>query len=81
MQIANLQVTPSAPERKQWFRNLLVFFAPVGIIYLVALTGILQLEGHAFSLTDFIPSEFTFGAIVLYILNSILDYLRKVRAS
>ena len=72
----NLGLDTTADKNK-WLHNLALFLAPVAIIYLGAVSGLLQIEGHRFSLKDLIPSEFTWGAIVLYVVNSIMDYMRK----
>jgi hypothetical protein len=61
----------------KWLRNLLVFLAPVFIIYLMQVQGLLAQEGHTFSVSDFIPSVFTRGAMTLYVVNGLIDILRK----
>lgn len=64
-------------DTKRWYHNLLVFLAPVAVIYLTTTTGLLMQEGHTILLTDFIPNNFTIGAMVLYVLNGLLDIIRK----
>ena len=67
-------------EKNRWFKNLLIFLSPVAIIYIVAIIGFIQANNGAVKLNDFVPNQFTLGAMSLYILNTILDYLRKVRS-
>lgn len=67
-------------EGKKWSKNLLIFFAPVFTIYLISVVGIIQ-QTNSVQLTDFIPTQFTWGGITLYVLNSIIDYLKKLTAS
>ena len=62
-------------DLKKWGRNLLVFLAPLAVIYLLQLYAVLQ--NGFLSLTDFIPSQITLGAIELYVVNALLDLFRK----
>lgn len=55
--------------------NMVVFLAPLGVIYLLQLSGTLQ--NGALSIKDFIPTPVTQGALELYVINAILDLLRK----
>lgn len=64
-------------ELKDWRKNLLVFLAPLGVIYLTAILGIMQAEDFKFSLDAFVPNQFTLGALALYLVNGALDFLRK----
>lgn len=59
----------------KWLSNTLDFFAPVGLIYL-AYVGT-QVVTNGFALTDFIPSNFVSGSMVLYVINVVMDFLRK----
>jgi len=61
----------------KWLYNLLVFLAPVALIYITAVLAIIQIPGHLVSFQDFAPSGVTLGAIALYIVNGIYDLLRK----
>ena len=72
-------ITLTKDNRNKWGSNLLTFLAPVGIVYIVAVIGIINANNGAVQLTDLIPTPFTWGAALLYILNSALDYLRKLR--
>lgn len=67
-----------APSQSKWFDNLLVFLRPVVVLYVGTVIGIITLHNGAINLTDFIPTTFTMGGIVLYLLNAILDYFRKL---
>lgn len=71
-------VTLSKPQQGKWFHNFLVFLAPLGILYLTTIIGTISQDNHAFSIQDFIPNTFAQGGLVLWVLNSILDYLRKL---
>lgn len=62
---------------RKWTTNTLVFLAPLGVIYFGALAVTLQQPNHAYSLRDFVPSQFTTGAMVLYIVNVFYDLSRK----
>ena len=74
-----MQVTLTKTNQNKWYRNTLVFLAPLGIIYLVAVIGVFTANEGAFTFEAFIPNSFVIGAMSLYVLNSALDYLRKVR--
>lgn len=66
-------------EREQatkWLHNLELFLAPLGVVYLGAVTVNL---GSGFSIQAFIPNQVTAGAITLYFVNAAMDYLRKLR--
>jgi hypothetical protein len=67
------------PELKKWFHNLQVFLAPVIVLYLTTVVGVISQAGHAFSFQDLIPNTFAQGGIVLWFLNAALDYFRKLR--
>lgn len=73
-------VTLTKPNQNKFVSNLITFLAPVGIVYIVAVIGIINANNGAFKPSDLIPTSFTYGAGLLYLLNSALDYLRKLRA-
>lgn len=75
--MSNLKLT--SKDQSKWFHNLKVFLAPVGIIYIIATIGYINANEGKFALEYFIPNGFTLGAISLYVLNSLLDYLRKLK--
>lgn len=62
----------------KWFYHVKLFLTPVAIIYILAIIGSITANKGAVSINDFIPNSFTLGGICLYILNSLLDYLRKI---
>ena len=66
----------NSKEQSKWFHNLQIFFAPLAVIYLSTVAIGLQ---DGFNVSSFIPTPATQGAIALYIVNGLLDYLRKVR--
>lgn len=68
------------PELKKWFRNLQIFLAPVIILYLTTVIGVIAQTGHVFSFNDLVPNTFAQGGMVLWVLNTALDYFRKLRA-
>lgn len=69
----------SKNNNSKFIYNLKLFLAPVAIIYLVAVVGIINANGGSVKIEDFIPNSFTLGGITLYVLNNALDYLRKLR--
>jgi len=66
-------------NQNKWYHNTLVFLAPVGVIYLVAVVGAFTANDGAFTVEAFVPNSFVVGAMSLYILNAALDYLRKIK--
>ena len=74
------KVTLNQTDQNKWFKNLLLFLAPVAVVYVVALIGVINAHNGAFTLNDLIPTPFTYGAGMLYVLNSLLDYLRKLQS-
>lgn len=75
-----MQVTLTKKDQSKWLHNLLVFLAPLGVLYLTTVIGVISQESHVFSWQDLIPTTFAQGGMVLWILNTLLDYLRKLRA-
>lgn len=65
---------------KKWINNLLLFLTIPLSLYLVSVIGVVATPDHVFKLVDLVPSEFVKGGIVLWGLNTALDYLRKLRA-
>lgn len=61
-------------NQKDWKHNTLLFLIPLGLIYL---TQVQSVFANGFDLKGFIPTEFTMGAIVLYITNTLTDLGRK----
>lgn len=58
-------------------KNLAIFFIPVAMLYLTSIS--LLLQQHGFVLSDFIPNQLTMGSMVGYIINGLLDLLRKLQ--
>lgn len=73
------KISPAGKVNKEdlsrWRDNLLVFLAPLGVMYLLQLSGALQ--NGALSLSSLVPTPTTLGAIQLYVVNGLLDLLRK----
>lgn len=64
---------------KKWGRNTVVFLSPLATIYLVSV--IANVQGDGFQVSDFAPSEVVIGAMMLYVLNTALDFFRKFSAT
>lgn len=73
------KVTLNKIDQKRWYDNILLFLAPVVIVYVTAVVGVIQANNGAIRVENFIPTSFTLGAMTLYVLNSVLDYLRKLK--
>ena len=67
----------NAQDVQNWLRNLLIFIAPVLLIYVLAVTAIITGHNGVVALSDFVPNAVTVGAMVLYVLNAVVDILRK----
>lgn len=66
-------------ERKDldsWLRVAVLFLAPVLVIYIGFVLGNMD---DGFQWSDFVPNLFVQGAIVAYILNEALAYLKKLK--
>lgn len=66
-------------DQNKWFKNLQIFLAPVAILYVTTIIGVISQTGHTISLKDLIPNAFAIGGGALYILNSALDYFKKLQ--
>lgn len=62
-------------EILKWGKNALIFLAPVIAIYLVFVQANLA---DGYNLSDFVPNPIVIGAMLLYAINSILDFFRKL---
>ncbi len=49
--------------------------APVALIYLAFVAT--EITEQGFSLTDFVPSNFVLGSMVLYLINVLIDFFKK----
>jgi len=67
----------NAADLKKWLTNMLVFLAPVVVIYLTSVLGNVQ---TGFSWSAFALNPATQGALVLYVLNAALDFFKKLSA-
>ena len=68
-------------EAKEWQKNLAIFAIPLFSLYATQVPGALQYGGFDYTydnlLKVLIPTPFTLGGIVLYIINGTTDFLRK----
>lgn len=64
---------------QRWFRNLVAFLAPVSLIYLLAVISVVNTAGV--SIEAFVPNQIVVGAMFLYVLNAIVDIIRKFLAA
>ena len=62
---------------KQVLKSALVWLVPLGLIYIAQIQAILQNNGITIKLEDFIPTTFTWGAIVHYVTNRLYDIGQK----
>lgn len=73
--------SPHGQLNKQDWKKLkddaLYFLLIPVIFYVTAILGVIQQEGHVLSVQDFIPTNATLVAIAVYVLNTILNGLRK----
>jgi hypothetical protein len=76
--MANIILTRA--NQGKWLHNGLVFLAPLGVLYLTTIIGVVSQDNHTVSLNDFIPNKTAQGGLILWVLNAALDYLRKLRA-
>jgi cell shape-determining protein MreC len=69
------QYSLTTADLKKWGTNLLIFLAPVVLIYLLSVIAVVNSAGV--SVAAFVPAPATVGAMVLYVLNGIVDLIRK----
>lgn len=75
--MSNLKkITLNKTDQSKFVNNLLVFLAPLGILYLTTVVGAVSQAPLGFQ--DFIPNEVALGGMILWVLNTALDYLRKL---
>ena len=53
----------------------IVWFTPVLLVYLSAVLGLLQIDGHHFSIEDLIPSQLVIDGSVFWVLSQIQGIL------
>lgn len=63
----------------KWLNNTLVFLAPLGVLYFVFVQAGIQADG--FQWADFRPDDAVIGAMVLYVINVLLDFFKKFKAA
>lgn len=56
-------------------KNSVIFFSPVALIYLGFVLSAVQVDG--FQVKDLIPSSEAVTVIVLWIINTLIDVLKK----
>jgi len=61
----------------KWTKNMIVFIAPVALVYLAQITGTISQADNIIELSDFVPSQVTLGAMILYVINSVTDIIKK----
>lgn len=78
---SNAKISPQGKINVQDLKNVghnaLVFLAPLGVVYLLQLSGALQ--NGTLSWSSLIPTAATTGAIQLYCVNTLLDFFRKLQ--
>lgn len=66
-------------DMEKWTKNTMLFLVPVLVLYLGSVVANINLDG--FSWSDFALNDVIVGSMVLYVLNTILDLLRKFTAA
>jgi hypothetical protein len=61
---------------KKWFKNTLVFLAPLGLIYFASIAP--EIQDSGLQTKDFAISPIVAGAMVLYVVNVATDFLKKL---
>ena len=59
----------------KWRTNALVFLAPLFVLYLVNVQAGISKDG--FQMEDFALNEKLVGAMILYVINVLLDFFKK----
>lgn len=67
--------TLNSEDWAKWRMNLLVFFAPVASMYLLAVQANINLDG--FQTADFYPSQVVMGGMIYYVVSTLLDLTKK----
>jgi aromatic ring-opening dioxygenase LigB subunit len=68
--------TLNRQEAEKWATNAAVFLFPVLMIYLSYVIGQIP-DPSRFSWGVLVPNQFVTGSMVLYVLNTLYDFLRK----
>lgn len=61
-------------------KSAVVFLAPVLLVYLSAVLGVFQIEGHHFKLSDLIPSQLVIDGSIFWLLNQIQGVIMRWQA-
>ena len=69
--------TLNATDYRKLFKDFVYFSAVPLIFYLTAVLGVIQLPNHVITLKDFIPGNDTIIVIIAWLLNQVLNALRK----
>ena len=64
-----------ALDWNKWFKNTAIFFAPVVLLYLVFVQ--VNINTNGFQTTDFYPTSEVIGGMILYITNTVIDFIKK----
>ena len=76
-----MKYTLTNEDYSKWGHNLLVFLIPLGTFYVASVVALISQQGHVVTFQDFIPSNSTISASVLYVGNALLDLFRKWRST
>lgn len=63
----------------KWLDNSLIFIAPLAIMYLLNVQGLVSRDG--FQVADFALDDKMVGAMTLYLINIALDFFKKYRSA
>lgn len=68
-------------NRNKWIRNQIIFLRPVIAFTVVLYIGFVipRVEKNGIQLIDFMPTNGVITAWVLYLLNGVYDYFRKMK--
>ena len=68
----------STQKLNKWINNSITFLAPLAILYLITIQNRIQTDGVA--LEDFYLDEKMVGAMLLYLINVLLDFFKKYKS-
>ena len=72
-----LMLKVSKLDWDKWIDNTLLFIRPLAVIYLGSV--VVGINADGFQLSDFNPDTVVIGAMVLYVLNVLLDFFKKFK--
>ena len=67
----------NALDYQKMFKDALWFALVPIMFYITAILAVLQKDGHVLAIVDFIPSNETLIAIIVWVLNQLLNAIRK----